>query len=335
MATAFTTLLGYALPTTGELDGIWGDEVNNSITQLVEDSVAGYASHDMTAADWTLTTTGSGLSNEARMMVLITSGTPGVSRNIIAPAHSKMYVVVNKSNASVAVKGASTTGATVGAGYTAVVVWNGSDFEEISPTLAKYAIDLIGGVQGSIPYQTAVNTTGLLAPGTSGQVLTSGGSGASPAWTTPISLSADNTWTGTQSFTGSTSKLAEVLTNAGEVCTISATAATGTINFDVTTQSVLYYTSNASANWTVNFRGSSGTSLNTLMTTGQSVTVAFMVTQGSTAYYNSAVTIDGSSVTPKYQNGVVFAAGNAAYVYTIIKTGSATFTVLASKTQFK
>ena len=167
------------------------------------------------------------------------------------------------------------------------------------------------------------------------------GTGA-PTWETPaagISLSADNTWTGTQSFTGSTSKLAEVLTNAGEVCTISATAATGTINFDVTTQSVLYYTTNASANWTVNFRGSSGTSLNTLLTTGQSVTVAFMVTQGSTAYYNNAVTIDGSSVTPKYQGGTAFAAGNASsidtYVYTIIKTGSAAFTVLASRTQFK
>lgn len=181
----------------------------------------------------------------------------------------------------------------------------------------------------------------VASAGTSGQVLTSSGSGA-PTWTTPgtiISLSDDNTWTGTQSFTGTSSKLAEVLTNAGEVCTISATAATGTINFDVTTQSVLYYTSNAAANWTVNFRGSSGTSLNTLMSTGQSVTVAFMVTQGSTAYYNNAVTIDGTSVTPKYQGGVTWSSGNAsgidAYVYTIIKTGSAAFTVLASQTSFK
>ena len=154
-----------------------------------------------------------------------------------------------------------------------------------------------------------------------------------------VVLSVDNTWTGTQTFAGSTSKLAEVLTNAGEVATVSATAATGTINYDVTTQSVLYYTTDASANWTVNFRGSSGTSLNTLMSTGQSITVAFLVTQGSTAYYNNAVTIDGSSVTPKYQGGTAWSAGNAsgvdAYVYTIVKTGSATFTVFASQTQFK
>jgi hypothetical protein len=124
------------------------------------------------------------------------------------------------------------------------------------------------------------------------------------------------------------------------VATVSATAATGTINYDVTTQSVQYYTSNASANWTVNFRASSGTSLNTAMTTGQSVTVAFLVTQGSTAYYNNVVQVDGttSGVTTRWLGGAP-AAGNASgidsYRYLIIKTGSATFTVLASNTQFK
>jgi hypothetical protein len=146
------------------------------------------------------------------------------------------------------------------------------------------------------------------------------------------------TLTGTKTFAGTTSTLAGVLTNAAEVATVSATAATGTIAYDITTQSVLYYTSNASANWTVNFRASSGTSLNTAMTTGQSVTAAFLVTQGATAYYNSAVQVDGSSVTPKWQGGTAPAAGNAsgidAYIYTIIKTGSATFTVLASQTRF-
>ena len=121
--------------------------------------------------------------------------------------------------------------------------------------------------------------------------------------------------------------------------TVSATAATGTINYDVTTQSVLYYTSNASANWTVNFRGSSGTSLNTLMSIGQSITVAFLVTQGATAYYNNGWQIDGTAVTPKWQGGTAPTAGNASgidvYTYTITKTASATYTVLASLTQFK
>jgi hypothetical protein len=151
-------------------------------------------------------------------------------------------------------------------------------------------------------------------------------------------LGTAQTFTALQTFSGSTSVAATKLANAKEVATISATAATGTINYDITTQSVLYYTSNASANWTVNFRGSSGTSLNTLMSTGESMTVAFLVTQGSTAYYNSAVQVDGSSVTPKYQGGTAWSAGNAssidAYVYTIVKTGSATFTVFASQTRF-
>jgi hypothetical protein len=148
------------------------------------------------------------------------------------------------------------------------------------------------------------------------------------------------TFTATQTFSGTSSATAIVLNDAAEVATVSATAATGTINYDITTQSVLYYTSNASANWTVNFRASSGTSLNTLMSTGQSMTVAFLVTQGSTAYYNSAVQVDGttSGVTTVWLGGAP-TAGNASgidsYRYLIIKTGSATFTVLASNTQFK
>jgi len=153
-------------------------------------------------------------------------------------------------------------------------------------------------------------------------------------------LAGAQTFTGTKTFSGTSSAIGIVLNDAAEVATVSATAATGTINYDITTQSVLYYTSNASANWTVNFRGSSGTSLNTLMSTGQSMTVAFLVTQGSTAYYNSAVQVDGttSGVTTRWLGGAP-TAGNASgidsYRYLIIKTGSATFTVLASNTQFK
>ena len=137
---------------------------------------------------------------------------------------------------------------------------------------------------------------------------------------------------------GSSSLAAFRTPNILEISTVSATAATGTINYDVTTQSVVYYTSNASGNFTLNFRGSSGTSLNTIMNTGDTVTVTFLCTNGSTAYYNSAVTIDGSSVTPKWQGGSAPTSGNVssvdAYTYAIVKTGSATFTVLATQTKF-
>lgn len=126
--------------------------------------------------------------------------------------------------------------------------------------------------------------------------------------------------------------------NAGETTTVSATAATGTINYDVITQSVLFYTSNASGNWTLNLRGSSTTSLNTFMATNQSITIAFLVTQGSPAYYQSALTIDGNAVTPKWQGGTAPTAGNASgvdiYTITVVKTASATYSAFASLTQF-
>jgi hypothetical protein len=204
-----------------------------------------------------------------------------------------------------------------------------------------------------------------LQAGTSGDTipLTAGGTGATSASTARTALglvigtdvlaystavayvNSDQTFTGAnsftnkQTFTGSSSVIASKFVNALEGVTVSATAATGTINYDVTTQSILFYTSNASANWTVNFRGSSGTSLNTAMATGESITVVFLVTNGTTAYYNSAITIDGTSVTPKWQGGSAPTVGNAssvdAYSYSIVKTGSATYTVFASQVQFK
>jgi hypothetical protein len=144
---------------------------------------------------------------------------------------------------------------------------------------------------------------------------------------------------GTEAFKIDSNGVATFDSSMMEKATVSATAATGTINFDAITQPVLFYTSNASANWTVNLRGSSGVSLNSMMATGQSLTVAFMVTQGATPYYNSAFQIDGSSVTPKWQGGSAPTAGNASgvdvYAYTVIKTGSATYSVFASLTQFK
>ena len=119
-----------------------------------------------------------------------------------------------------------------------------------------------------------------------------------------------------------------------ERTTISATAATGTVNFDASTQGVLYYTTDASGNWTLNVRGTSGTTLNSVLATGDAITIAFLVTNGATAYYQTAFNIDGSAVTPKYSGGTAPAAGNASaidiYTYTIVKTASATFTVFGA-----
>ena len=125
-----------------------------------------------------------------------------------------------------------------------------------------------------------------------------------------------------------------------ETTNIVASAATGTINFDVETSSVWYYTSNASANFTLNFRYNSGTSLSSKLSVGESITVVFMNTNGATAYYPNTIQVDGTTVTPKIQGGTAITSGNASsidiYSFTIIKTAATpTYVVLESQTQFK
>ncbi|NDB60677.1 hypothetical protein EB001_19865 [bacterium] len=125
-----------------------------------------------------------------------------------------------------------------------------------------------------------------------------------------------------------------------ERLTVTAASATGTINIDTITSGTLYYTNSASSNHVINVRHSSNTSLNNILTTGDSITVVWLNTNGATAFYPTVLTVDGatSGVSVKWQGGTAPSAGNSssidAYVYNIIKTASATFTVLASQTKF-
>ena len=255
------------------------------------------------------------------------------------------------------------TGVTTSTGTTNVVLSN-------SPTLSNPTLTGTTTSSGTLAVTGGFTLDG--DAGTSGLAVISAGAGNTPTWGT-LSVSGGGTgattltgvlkgngtsaftaatagtdyvapgtattFTAKQTFTGTSSVISSKFVNALEGVTVSATVATGTITYDVTSQSVLYYTSNASANWTVNFRGSSGTSLDAAMATGEAITVVFLVTQGATAYYNTAITIDGASVTPKWQGGFAPTFGNAssvdAYSYSIVKTASATFTVFASQTQFK
>ena len=124
-----------------------------------------------------------------------------------------------------------------------------------------------------------------------------------------------------------------VVISPEERCTVSATAAGSTVNFDADTQGVLYYTTTSTGNWTLNVRGSGSTTLNSKLTTGDSLTISFLATN-VTAYYITALTIDGNAQTVKYSGGTAPSAGNASavdiYTFTIVKTASATFTVFGA-----
>jgi len=246
--------------------------------------------------------------------------------------------------------GASTFGSTItygGITLTGAVTGTGKMVLDNTPTLVT---PILG-----VATATSINKLAVTAPATSATLAVADGASLVTAGAFSLTLTSTAATNVTLPTTGTLATLAgsetftnkiltsPAITNAfvttiRETITISATAATGTINFDASTQVVLYYTTNASGNFTVNFRGTSGISLNTLMSTGQSLSATFLVTNGGTAYYNSVVQVDGSTVTPKWQGGTAPTSGNASsidsYTYVIIKTGSAAFTVLASVTQF-
>tara|TARA_B100000035_G_scaffold196724_1_gene168089 strand:+ start:414 stop:1292 length:879 start_codon:yes stop_codon:yes gene_type:complete len=118
-----------------------------------------------------------------------------------------------------------------------------------------------------------------------------------------------------------------------------ATSTSGTINLAFLADgAVVCFFANQTANRTINFRGDGSTTLDSIMAVGESLSCAVLMAQGSTAYYLNAYQIDGSSVTPMWQGGSAPTSGNASgidvYTFTLIKTGGATFKLLASVAQF-
>jgi len=308
--------------------------INNAIRSLMAHLAVDY---NATQA-YTTTATAAGTTTLTASSTLLQFFTGSTTQTVVLPVVSTLstgqrYEIHNNSSGAITVNSSGgNLVATVPAGVTTVctcILITGT-------TAASWDAD-IQGFTSTLPVAQggtgAATLTGVIK-GNGTSAIT-----AATAGTDYVAPATATSFTAKQTFTGATGSLASAFINATETSTISATAATGTINYDVTTQSVLYYTSNASANWTVNIRGNATTSLNTLMSTNDSLTVVFLVTNGATAYYNNALTIDGNSVTPKYQGGTAPTSGNAssidAYSYTIVKTGSAAFTVFAAQTQFK
>ena len=355
MANSTSASLKLTVQATGENSGTWG-QITNTNLLILEQAIGGFQSVAITTGA-TLTFSNGALSN-GKNNVLKLVGTIGGAVNVVVPdSIEKTYIIDNATTGAhtVTVKTSSGSGVTWAAADkgTKVVYSDGtnvvdtaltdlsSDYSpQLSADLDCNGQDIIMDSSNSI--QDDSNNEYIKMAKTGSAVneftVTNAATGNAPNLSatgddTNIDLNLTPKGYGRATFNGQ-GKIQSV----AEKVTTEATAATGTINYDVLTQAVWNFTSDAAANWTLNIRGDGSNTLDNIMDTGESVTIAHIVKNGGTPYYNSAVQIDGSGVTPEWSGGSAPSAGNASsldvYTYTIIKTGSATFTVLASQTQF-
>lgn len=366
----------------------WGPITNNNFEFALEEAMIGSANVPFASANVVLTMTDSNLSQTARNLRLVCTGTTGGTARTLTLGSgcqfAKPFIIFNSCNDAITVQNTTGAGVSVPGLRTMWIYNNGVDVIDAVNYLTTLAIGtalpvtsggtgvttstgtganvlsttptLVTPILG-VATATSVNKVALTAPATSATLtiadgktltasntLTLAGTDSTtmtfPATSTTLAgLGIAQTFTATQTLNGSATTFAEVIKNAAEPITVSATAATGTINYDLLTQSILYYTTAASGNWTTNLRGDGTTSMNTLLSIGQAATAVFIVTQGATAYYNNVVQVDGTTtgVTTKWLNGApTSGVQNAAdmYTYTIVKTASATFTVFASQASF-
>jgi hypothetical protein len=358
MASSYSTDLKLEIMVTGEKAGLWGDITNTNLV-ILQQAIAGYESVALNATTGaTLAFTNGAVSNGKNAVIELT-GTITGAVNVTVPSTvtNKVYIVKNSTSGAHAVT-VLVSGQT-GIAFSAtdkgskILYVNGTDVadsnigklsNDAAPTLAAVldtngndiVIDTGGAIEDDSNNEyikftktaSAVNEVTVTNAATTNPPAISATGGD-----TNIDLNLTPKGIGRATFNGG-GKIQQV----AEKVTNSATAATGTLTYDVITQAVLNYTTNASGNWTLNVRGDGSNSLDSIMDTDESITIAHLVPQGGTAYYNSAFQIDGASVTPEWQGGAAPTAGNInsidVYSYTIIKTGSATFTVLAAQTQF-
>ena len=285
MTTGNTTLLGLALPVEGELDGTWGDVVNDSITSLVDSAVAGTttlsADADVTLTDTTLA------ANQSRQAVLLWTASNGATtRNITAPARSKPYIVINAGTGSIVLRGAGpTTGVTIVSGERCLSAWNGSDFVKIATSTADGVTTFSGGTTGLTPSTAtsgAVTLAGTLAVANGGTGLTAGTSGGILAYTATGTLASSAALAANKVVIGGGAGVAPSTTSllgtaaavttgnyiqaVGYADTVTALGNTGTaINLDVTGGNVFTATLTGNATITLRYPVATGSSSFTLI----------------------------------------------------------------------
>jgi len=133
MATAYTTSLKLALPTQGELTGTWGDTLNNQVTSMIEEAVAGLKTINTWSTNSATLSTADGSTSESRAAILnLTDTTSDLSgaATLICPAASKVYIVKNATGQAVTVKTASGTGVAIPNGTTGFVYCDGTNVLE-------------------------------------------------------------------------------------------------------------------------------------------------------------------------------------------------------------
>jgi len=355
MANSTSANLKLTVQATGENSGTWG-QITNTNLLILEQAIGGYDAVGITAAA-TLTFSNGALSNGKNQVLKLTGTITGNKDVVIPDSIEKTFIVENATSGAhtVTFKTTSGTGVTWSATDkgTKMIYSDGTNVVDtaftdlISDKSPQLAADLdANGNNILIDSGNSINDENDLeqikfsttASAINEFTVKNAAAGNAPDLQatgddTNIDLNLTPKGIGRATFNGQgkIQSVAEKVTN-------SATAASGTENYDVLTQAVLNYTSNASGNWTLNVRGDGSNSLNSIMDTGESITIAHLVPQGGTAYYNSSFQIDGSGVTPAWQGGAAPTAGNASstdvYSYTIIKTGDASYDVIASQTQF-
>ena len=358
MASSYTSL-GVELQVTGENAGTWGDKTNTNL-QLIQQLVGGFNQTSTAGGAGTtaLDVVDGNTTGTAQQNMIELTGTITGNRVVTIPIDiERMYIIRNSTSGAFTVEFKYASGSGSSVTFAATDKGTRLLYAKADDVTNPNIIDV--GVVDTSGIQTLTNKT-LTSPKIGTSILDTNGLELLKVTATGSAVNeltlanAATTNNPTLSATGDDSNIGIDLTPKGlgavkltsigsiealqERATIAATGTTGTVNFDLLTQSVLYHTTNAAGNFTVNFRGDGSNTLNNVMNTGDSMTCAFLVTNGSTPYYNNAVTVDGSSVTPEYQGGSAYSAGNAnsvdIYAYTIIKTGSAAFTVFASQTQY-